>query len=146
MDNLKEISRMEFNHDGGVKILGIEVPFSKVWTLEGYDDSNQLICSVSKSERHNYLKYVRFIMALKHNGYKLRKEDRVLLKSGSKEFMIRSYISKATRSDLYEIALITGHNKSVVDNIKYQDEATKKEFAEINGLEDNELEFILKDW
>ena len=146
MNNLKEISRMEFYHDGGIKILGVEVPFSRNWTLEGYDEGNNLICKTDKKEKHNYLKYVRFIKDLKNVGYKLRFQDRQLLKSGAKEFMLRAYVSQATRDDLYEIAMLTGHNKSMVDNIKFCKKEAKLEFAEIHGLELDELELILKDW
>ena len=50
----------------------------KTWKLT-YDHNNNVICSVYDSEKHNYLKYVRFIVTLK-KGYKLRKCDRMQLK------------------------------------------------------------------
>ena len=62
--NLREISRMTFEGEGW--IIGF-----RAWKLTAYDHNDNVICSVYDNERHNYLKYVRFIIALK--GYKLRK-------------------------------------------------------------------------
>ena len=108
MSNLKEISRMTFEPEGWM--IGF-----RTWTLKAYDSADNLICTVDKSERHNYLKYVRFIVALKKKGYKLRKCDRERLKSGEGNFLIKSYISQATKSDFYEIAEISDYQ---INNIR----------------------------
>lgn len=142
---LREISNMDFFHDGGKYILGILVPFSKTWTLEAYNESGNLICSVNQSERHNYLKYVRFIIALEDHGYKLRLEDRVLLKSGAKDFLIASYISRASRRDFYEITEVS-RTRHEVDSIINDTEENQRDFAEINGLEYHELLEIFSKW
>jgi len=139
MDNLTEISRMTFEPEGW--LIGF-----RTWTLKAYDADNNLICTVDKSERHNYLKYVHFIVALKKKGYKLRECDRLQLKSGEKNFLIRSYISKAQKSDFYEIANIAGISNYEVDNIKSVSESEQRKFAEMVGLEYNELKDNLYRW
>ena len=145
MPPLREISRMEFFHDGGNHIFGIPVPFSKTWTLEAYDENNNLICYVSKSERHNYLKYARFIIALEDHGYKLRTDDRVYLKSGAKDFLIPSYVPRANRDDLYEITQVS-KTRDEVDSIRDRSEKKQRDFAEINGLEYHELLQMFSKW
>ena len=145
MDGLTEISRLWFDHDGGMKIpiLNIEIPYTRNWTLRGYDEKDNLICEFSEGQRHNYLKYVKFIMLLKSHNYKLRKQDRLKLKLNYNEFLLESFLPKAKMSDLYEIASISGFSKKEVDNIKNESIEKKKYFAEINGLEMNELDLIL---
>ena len=145
MPLLCEISQLNFFHDGGKHVFGIPVPFSKTWTLEAYNESGNLICSVNQSERHNYLKYVRFIIALEYHGYKLRLDDRVLLKSGTKGFLIASYISHASRRDFYEITEVS-RTRHDVDSIINETEEKQRDFAEINGLEYHELLEIFSKW
>lgn len=118
----------------------------RTWTLKAYDNNNNLICTVDKNERHNYLKYVRFIVTLKQNGYKLRECDRKKLKSGEKNFLMKSFIPQAQRSDFYEIANIVGYSKFEVDNIKTVPESEQRIFAEMVGLEYDELKDNLHKW
>ena len=132
MSNLKEISRMTFESEGW--IIGF-----RTWTLKAYDSNNNLICTVSESERHNYLKYVRFIVALKKKGYKLRKCDRERLKSGEGNFLIKSYISQATKSDFYEIADIAEVSQYQINNIRTLPRIEQENIAESLGLEYHEL-------
>jgi len=145
MEDLKEISRLWFDHDGGKKIpfTNIEIPYTRIWTLRGYDDKDDLIYEYSKNQRHNYLKYVKFIIGLKQKGYKLRKRDRIKLKNEANEFLIESFLPRASMSDLYEIAEITGFNKKDVDNIKNESIEKQEYFAEINGLEIEQLRKII---
>jgi hypothetical protein len=137
--NFREISHMTFEAEGWM--IGF-----RTWKLTGYDHNNNVICSVYENERHNYLKYVRFIVALKNHGYKLRECDRIRLKSGEGNFLIRSYISQVTREDIYEIASIAGFSRSEVDNIKYVSEEEQRCFAEMIGLEYYELRDNLHKW
>ena len=136
MNNLKEVSKIDFYHNGG--FWGF-----RTWTLVGYD-GDQKICSVNQSDSNNYLKYVRFIQELKKNKYKLRLCDRQRLKSGEKGFMNKSLISKANKGHLYEIASYAGYSKDDVDNIKNKDNDYKNEFALNVGLEQHEFDEILK--
>lgn len=139
MSNLKEISRMTFESEGW--IIGF-----RTWTLKAYDSENNLICTVDKSERHNYLKYVRFIVALKKKGYKLRKCDRERLKSGEGNFLIKSYISQATKSDFYEIADIAEVSQYQINNIRTLSYDEQENIAESVGLEYHELMDNLDKW
>ena len=155
--NLKEINSLKIFHDGGKKVLGFEVPFTKTWTIEGYVDNN-LIISVSKSERHNYLKYVEFIKQLKYKGYKLNKNQREHIKNYKDDygnsFLMKSFISQAGMSDLVEIgnkAHLTDCynnkidvNENYIKSIKNKEENEKRCVAEQLGLEYEELLDILK--
>ena len=49
MNNLKEVSKIDFYHNGA--FWGF-----RTWTLDGYD-GNQKICSVNESDSNNYLKF-----------------------------------------------------------------------------------------
>lgn len=132
MDNLKEISKMTFDPKGW--FIGF-----RTWTLKAYDEYNNIICTVDKSEKHNYLLYVRFIITLKQYGYKLRECDRQQLKSGEKNFLIKSFISQARSSDFYEIGLMAGYSKLEINNIKNASIEEQHTFAEKVGLEFDEL-------
>lgn len=139
MDNLKEVSRITFESQGW--FIGF-----RTWTLKAYDKNNNVICTIDKSDRHNYLKYVLFIVALKEKGYKLRECDRKQLKSGEKNFLIKSFISQANRTDLYEIANIAGYSNDYIDNIKTKSLQEQHVFAEMVGLEFEEFKDNLHNW
>lgn len=139
MDNLKEVSRITFESQGW--FIGF-----RTWTLKAYDENNNVICTIDKSDKHNYLKYVRFIVALKEKGYKLRECDRKQLKSGEKNFLIKSFISQANRTDLYEIANIAGYSNDYIDNIKTKSLQEQHVFAEMVGLEFEEFKDNLYNW
>lgn len=145
MKNFKEISRMTFDHDGGTKVLGIEVPYTRTWTLAAYDENDKLITAVSKSEKNNYIKYVKFINALKMKAYKLRQEDRELLKDEARNdgFIQRSLIDHVSWNDILEITDIAGITRDHVNKLKSCGIDEMKEekiiFAECIGLEYHEL-------
>ena len=109
------------------------------WTLTGFDENNNIICSVDKSDNNNYLKYVRFIIALKEKGYKLRECDRLQLKSGEKSFLMKKFLSKATKKDFYKIGKIVGFTPQYIDDINNKSDEEKLYFAEIVGLEPYEF-------
>ena len=133
MNNLKEVSRIEYFHDG--------YPFGfRNWTLKGYDENNNLICSVDKTDNNNYKKYVRFIIALQENGYKLRECDRLELKSGKQKFLLTQYLSKVTKEDIYKIGKIIGYTPRDIDNIKNVSEDEKEKFCHLVGFEPYEFE------
>ena len=46
--NLREVSYIKKFHDGGrrVPLTNLEIPFTRTWTLEGYDENNNLIVSL----------------------------------------------------------------------------------------------------
>ena len=139
MSNLKEISRMTFESEGW--IIGF-----RTWTLKAYDSNDNLICTVSESERHNYLKYARFIITLKKKGYKLRESDRKRLKSGERGFLMKSYMSQATRSDFIEIAKIAEISDYQINNIRTLSRNEQEDIAESVGLEYHELMDNLDKW
>lgn len=132
MEDLKDVSRIEFVHDG------FPMGFRN-WTLTGFDENNKIICSVDKTDNNNYLKYIRFIVALKEKGYKLRECDRLQLKSGEKSFLMKKFISKATKKDFYKIGKIIGFSQEYIDDIKNKSDAEKLYFIEMVGLEPNEF-------
>ena len=132
LSELKEISSMTFVPEGF--IIGF-----RSWTLKAYDEKKNLICTVYKNEKHNYLKYIRFIVALKEKGYILRECDRKQLKSGEKNFLMKSFISHATRDDFCEIANIAGVTEAEINNAKNLSKLEQTCLAERLGLEYEEL-------
>ena len=145
MKNFKEISRMTFEHDGGSTILGKELPYTRTWTLAAYDENDKLITAVSKSENNNYIKYVRFITELKMKAYKLRQEDRDILKNEKKNggFLQQALIKNITWEHILEVTGIAGVSGDHVELLKKCPIDDMKEekiiFAECVGLEYDEL-------
>ena len=152
--NLKEVNSIKKFHDGGKKVpfTNIEIPFTRTWTLEGYDENNKLIVSVSEGEKHNYLKFAEFIKQLKLRGYKLTNGQRDTIKEYP--FLDPKFIPYAKMSDLIEIAnrvdlnTCDGYSKikvteSYIYQLKTFDENVKKCVAEQLGLGHKELENIL---
>jgi len=159
MEHLTDVSKIKQFHDGGVKLFGVPVPYTKTWTLEGFDQNNKLIVSVSNKERHNYLKFAGFIQQLKSEGYKLTDEQRVNIKSckiDSDRFLMEEFIPRASISDLVEIGNKIGISENISDvndtiemnnnylySLKNKDESCKKYISEQLGLEYSELQKIL---
>ena len=137
MSNLKEVSRITFEPEGWI---------FKIWILKAYDSDDNLICTGGEKDEPNCLKYVRFVATLKKKGYKLRKCDRERLKSGEKNFLMKCYISQATRSDLYEIANIAGISEDQINNIRTLSHNEQEDIAECVGLEYHELMDNLDKW
>ncbi len=150
--NLREVSSIKKFHDGGRKVplTNVEIPFTRTWTLEGYDNNN-LIVSVSKSERHNYLKFAEFIKELKLRGFKLSKDQMEEIKEYP--FLDPQFIPYAKMSDLVEIGNKVNLNdcngnsinvtESYIYSLKLLDEETKICVAEQLGLKYEELLSIL---
>ena len=150
--NLRVVSSIKKFHDGGRKVplTNIEIPFTRTWTLEGYDNNN-LIVSVSKSERHNYLKFAEFIKELKLRGFKLSKDQMEEIKEYP--FLDPQFIPYAKMSDLVEIGNKVNLNdcngnsinvtESYIYSLKLLDEETKICVAEQLGLKYEELLSIL---
>ena len=151
--NLREVSSIKKFHDGGRKIpfTNIEIPFTRTWTLEGYDENNNLIVSVSQGERHNYLKFAEFIKQLKLRGYKLTKDQRDTIKEYP--FLDPQFIPYAKINDLIEIGnranLTTCGGDRIevtehyINQLKSFNEDVKKCISEQLGLEYHELQKIL---
>lgn len=153
--NLSEVSSIKKFHDGGRKVpfTNVEIPFTRTWTLEGYDSNNNLIVSVSKSEKHNYLKFAEFIKQLKLKGYKLTKGQREEIKAYP--FLDPQFIPYAKMSDLLEIANRVDLNtcdrgpiikvtENYIYKLKSSNEDLNKCIAEQLGLEYSELLNILE--
>jgi hypothetical protein len=159
MEHLTDVSKIKQFHDGGVKIFGVAVPFTKTWTLEGFDQNKKLIVSVSNKERHNYLKFAEFIKQLKSEGYKITGEQRDEIKTckiDSDRFLMEEFIPRAGINDLIEIANKIGISENMSDvndtieinnnylySLKNKDESCKIYIADQLGLEYSELQKIL---
>lgn len=128
MSNLKEVSRITFEHEGWV---------FKIWILKAYDSDDNLICTVGEKDEPNFLKYVRFVTTLKKKGYKLRKCDCDRLKSGG--FSTKFDLSQATKSYFYEIAKIAEIPADKINNIRTLPRIEQENIAECLGLEYHEL-------
>ena len=145
MKNFKEISRITFEHDGGSTFFGLKVPYSRTWTLAAYDENDKLIVAVSKSEKNNYIKYVKFINELKMKAYKLRPEDREILMDEERNdgFLQKSLIKNITWKQIIEVTDIAGVSGCHLEKLKSSaiDEMKEEKIilAECIGLEYEQL-------
>jgi hypothetical protein len=130
MENLKSVSRYEMSKSGFL------VGF-RVWTLKAFS-SNGLICEVSEKRDNNYLKYVDLINKLISKGYKLTERQRNEMKNS--DFMNKSWLPYASKSDFVTIGRLAGFTESDYINIKNNhSQRIQKLFAERLGLEYHEL-------
>lgn len=161
MNNLIEVNKINQFHDGGIKIpvIGGSIPYTKIWTLQGFDRDHVLIVSVYSKERHNYLKFAEFIHQLKLKGYKLTDDQRKNIKTyeiDGDRFLMEEFIPRAGINDLIEIGNKIGISENMSDindtieinnnylySLKNKDESCKKYIAEQLGLEYSELQKIL---
>ncbi len=141
MEGKKQVSRVNRYHDGGVKILFIEVPFTRVWTLEAFDESNNLICKVWEKESNNYIKYVKFVRKVRECGYDLTRDQANELRS--EPFFVSSVISLITIEHIFEVAGICGYNQDFVRGIPNKSTDEKNKFAYDIGLYPDELDQVI---
>ncbi len=141
MKEHKAVSRVNRFHDGGVKILFVEVPFTRVWTLEAFDESNNLICKVWEKESNNYIKYVKFVRKVRECGYELTREQANELRS--EPFFVSSVISLITIDHINEVAGIFGYSNDFVKNIPNASFDVKEKFAYDIGLYPDELDQVI---
>lgn len=141
MQEKKTVSRVNRYHDGGIVILWVEVPFTRVWTLEAFDESNNLICKVYEKESNNYIKYVKFVRKLRECGYELTREQANELRS--EPFFVSSVISLITIDHINEVAGICGYSHDFVKNIHNATPEVKNKFAYDIGLYPDELDQVI---
>ncbi len=142
MQEKKTVGRVNRYHDGGVKILFVEVPFTRVWTLEAFDESNNLICKVWEKESNNYIKYVKFVRKLRECGYELTRDQANEIRS--EPFFVSSVISLITIDHIYEVAGICGYSHEQVRNIKNASIEEKNKFSYDIGLYPDELDQVIE--
>jgi hypothetical protein len=141
MEVKKPVGRVNRYHDGGIVILFIEVPFTRVWTLEAFDESNNLICKVWEKESNNYIKYVKFVKKLRECGYELTREQANELRS--EPFFVSSVISLITIEHINEVASLCGYSSDFVHNIINKSTEEKTKFAYDIGLYTDELDQVI---
>ena len=141
MEEKKKVGRVNRYHDGGIVILWVEVPFTRVWTLEAFDESNNLICKVWEKESNNYIKYVKFVRKVRECGYELTREQANELRS--EPFFVSSVISLITIDHINEVAEICGYSKDFVKNIPNASKEVKNKFSYDIGLYPDELDQVI---
>ena len=143
MNNLKTISKLIYDHDGGYfNIIG-----TRKWHFKAFDENDNLVSILNQTneDTNNYITYVKFIKLLRHEGFKLRDSDIIEITDNTikKNFLLESYLKYIKKSHIYEIGKINNYTKSDIDNIKYASEEKKKEFIEFNGLQNKHfIQFI----
>ena len=125
MDDKKIVHHVEKFHDGGLKILFVEIPFNRVWTLQAFDDSGNLICEVTQKESNNYIKYVKFIKKVSDSGYKLTREQINQIRSDG--FFDERFVGHISKEHIFEVASIQGYSNQFVLGLinKSKDEIEK---------------------
>ncbi len=141
MQEKKIVTRVNRYHDGGIVILWVEVPFTRVWTLEAFDESNNLICKVWEKESNNYIKYVKFVRKVRECGYELTRAQADEIRS--EPFFVSSVISLITIDHINEVAGICGYSSDFVKNIPNASSDEKNKFAYDIGLYPDELEQVI---
>ena len=93
-ERLIEFSKLPYAKD--VKLTYIYDNFAKkiinwkTWILTGYNDLNEEICKVSKSETDNATKYIKFINELYDHKYKIHKDTITNVANHPDKFMDES--------------------------------------------------------
>ncbi len=141
MEEKKKVGRVNRYHDGGIIILWVEIPFTRVWTLEAFDESNNLICKVWEKESNNYIKYVKFVRKIRECGYELTREQANELRS--EPFFVSSVISLITIDHINEVAGICGYSNDFVKNIPNASTEVKNKFSYDIGLYPDELDQVI---
>lgn len=141
MSEKKQVSRVNRYHDGGVKILFVEVPFTRVWTLEAFDENNNLICKVWEKESNNYIKYLKFIHKVRESGYELTRSQADEIRS--EPFFVSSVITMITLNHILEVSRICGYSDDFVRGIQSKSPDEKNKFAYDIGLYPDELDQVI---
>lgn len=137
----KQISNIKKYHDGGKKVFGIEIPYTRTWTLEAYDLSNNLIVKVNHSESNNYIKYVKFIREVRNNGYELTREQIDYLREPP--FFMSNVIGMIKLEHIVEVGEISGYSKDFILGLKTKSQEEKDKFTYDIGLFQDELQKVI---
>lgn len=130
MQGKKTVGFVEIFSDGWVL-------FFKVWTLQAYDNSNNLICEVTQKESNNFIKYVKFIKKIRESGYELTKQQIEQIRA--EPFLMASLFDMITLEHIYEVAEIYGYTKDDVNQIPSKSQEEKEIFFNDLGFFPDEI-------
>ena len=130
MQGKKTVGFVKIFSDGGVL-------FFKVWTLQAYDNSNNLICEVTQKESNNFIKYVKFIKKIRESGYELTKQQIEQIRA--EPFLMASLFDMITLEHIYEVAEICGYTKDDVNQIPSKSQEEKEIFFNDLGFFPDEI-------
>ena len=142
MCDKKTVHHIAKSHDGGIRVLGIEIPFTRVWTLQAYTDSNNSICEVSQKESNNYIKYVKFIKKVSDSGYMLTRDQINQIRSDG--FFDERFISQISKEHIFEVAAIQGYSSQYVIELSTKSKDEVEKFGLDLGLYPDEIYKVIE--
>tara|TARA_B100001989_G_scaffold231157_1_gene189651 strand:- start:2065 stop:2571 length:507 start_codon:yes stop_codon:yes gene_type:complete len=93
----------------------------KTWTLTGYNNSNEEICKVSKSETDNATKYIKFLNKLYDKNYKISNDSINYVRNHPDKFMnesLENMLSDSQKKNYFtqycEIAYLNDHENNKI--------------------------------
>ena len=142
MSDKKIVHHIRKLNDGGIRVLGIEIPFTKVWTLQAFGEPNNLICEVSQKESNNYIKYVKFIKKVSDAGYVLTREQINQIRADG--FFDERFISQISKEHIFEVAMIQGYSSQYVIELPTKSTDQIEKFGLDLGLFPDEIYKVIE--
>ena len=139
--NTKYVHRVNRFHNGGLVILFIEVPYTRVWTLQAFDENNNMICEVNQNENNNFIKYVKFLKKVRESDYELTVQQ--INDIRSHPFFMESVISLITADHIFEVAAICNYSQDFVRSIRNKSLEEKNKFAYDLGFFSYEIDNVI---
>lgn len=142
MDDKKNVYYIKKIHDGGIKVLGIEIMFTRIWTLQAFDNSNNILCEVTQKESNNFIKYVKFIKKVSDLEYKLSREQINQIRSNG--FFDERFISQISKEHVFEVAAIQGYSNQFVLDLPIKSKDDVEKFGLDLGLFPDEIYKVIE--
>jgi hypothetical protein len=142
MSDKKIVHHIGKFHDGGIRVFGIEIPYTKVWTLQAFGDSNNLLCEVSQKESNNYIKYVKFIKKVSDSGYILTRDQINQIRADG--FFDEIFISQISKEHIFEVAIIQGYSSQYVIELPIKSKDQIEKFGLDLGLYPDEIYKVIE--
>lgn len=142
MGDKKKVNYIRKFHDGGIKVLGIEVPFTRVWTLQAFDNTNNMICDITQKESNNYIKYVKFIKKVSDSGYELTRDQIIQIRAEG--FFDERFISQISKEHVFEVASIQGYSNQFVIELPNKSKEQIEKFGLDLGLFPDEIYKVIE--
>jgi len=115
--------------------------FFKVWTLQAYDNSNNLICEVTQKESNNFIKYIKFIRKIRESGYELTKQQIEQIRE--EPFLMTSLFDMITLEHIYEVGEICGYSRDDINQIPSKSQEEKEKFCNDLGFFPDEIDQVI---
>lgn len=141
MNGKKSVHHIKKFYNGCIIVFGIEVPFTKVWTLQAFDNPNNMICEVTQKESNNFIKYVKFIKKVSDSGYKLTQDQLNQIRSDG--FFDERFIGQITKEHILEVSSIQGYSNQFLLDLPNKSKDIVEKFGSDLGLFPDEIYIVI---